>query len=214
MPSAIEAEYIASGYWTDESLGQLIATGLKNRPSLGCKIRSQIRPWSGTYAQLADMAFTVAAGLRRRGVGRGDVIACQLPNWVEAAVTFYAGSFLGAVVVPIVHFYGVKEVRFILEQSRARVLVTADSFGNHDYLPPLEALAPALSCLKDVFVVNSGGKPPPFQPFDALLAETKLDEPARMDPSSPALVSYTSGTTADPKGVIHSQRTINFEVRQ
>ena len=52
----------------------------------------------------------LAAGLRDRGVGPGDVIAFQLPNWVEAAVTFWAAAFLGAVVVPIVHFYGRKEV--------------------------------------------------------------------------------------------------------
>jgi len=62
----------------------------------------------------------VAGGLQELGLGPGDVVAFQLPNWVEAAVTFYACAMLGVTLVPIVHFYGPKEVGFILRQSRAR----------------------------------------------------------------------------------------------
>ena len=49
-----------------------------------------------------------------RGVGPGDVVVLQLPNWVEAGIAFWAAAYLGAVVVPVVHFYGAKEVDYIL----------------------------------------------------------------------------------------------------
>ena len=66
------------------------------------------------------MARRLAAGLRARGVGAGDVVAFQLPNWVEAAATFWASAFLGAVLVPIVHFYGRKELAHILSANAKR----------------------------------------------------------------------------------------------
>ena len=81
--------------------------------------RSRLRPYSGTLGDVADLAPPNRRRPRARGVGLGDLVAFQLPNWVEAAATFWATAFLGAVPVPIVHFYGVKEVGFILRQSGA-----------------------------------------------------------------------------------------------
>ena len=77
-----------------------------------------------------------------------------MPNWLEAAATFWAVAFLGAVPVPIVHFYGPKEVGFILRQSGARVLVIADRFGHLDFLATLEQVRPELPALEHVFVVG------------------------------------------------------------
>jgi acyl-CoA synthetase (AMP-forming)/AMP-acid ligase II len=155
----------------------------------------------------------VAGGLRAVGVQPGDPVAFQLPNWVEAAATFWAIALLGAVPVPIVHFYGPKEVAFILEQSQAQVLVTADQFGHLDYLANLETFRSRLDALREVFVVGervSAGT----HPFGHLADSDPLDGPVATDPSAPALIAYTSGTTADPKGVVHSHRTIGFEIRQ
>ena len=58
----------------------------------------------------------------------------QLPNWVEAAITFWGAAQLGAVVVPIVHFYGPKEVGYVLDVVQPDVVVTAARFGQTDYL--------------------------------------------------------------------------------
>ncbi len=73
-------------------------------------------------------------------MGPGDVVVFQLPNWVEAGITFWAACYLGAVVVPIVHFYGPKEVGYILQTARPTVVVTADRFGHSDYLATYESL--------------------------------------------------------------------------
>ena len=84
---------------------------------------------TGTFGDVDLLARRLAAALRARGVGPGDVVAFQLPNWVEAAATFWASAFLSAVIVPIVHFYGPREVGFILTSVKPRVFVTAESFG-------------------------------------------------------------------------------------
>jgi acyl-CoA synthetase (AMP-forming)/AMP-acid ligase II len=140
-------------------------------------------------------------------------VAFQLPNWVEAAATFYAVTLLGATVAPIVHFYGHKEVGYILRQSGARVLVTADRFGHLDYLSTLEQLRPTTPALERVAVVGTE-RPSWATPFDDLAAGDPVDGPVTVDPAAPALVAYTSGTTSDPKGVVHSHHTIGAEIRQ
>ena len=205
--------YVADGSWTDETLGSILAGGLVDGAALPLVIYSDARPWRGTFADGYDTARRVAAGLRRLGVQPGEPVAFQLPNWMEAAATFWAVALLGAVPVPIVHFYGAKEVGFILEQSRSRVLITADRFGHLDFLANLDALRPRLDALEHVIVVGDT-VPRDAIPFSALAADAPVDGPAPTDPSAPALIAYTSGTTADPKGVVHSHRTIGFEIRQ
>jgi acyl-CoA synthetase (AMP-forming)/AMP-acid ligase II len=213
-PPDLTRRYVGDGSWNDETLGQILAAGLADGGQLSFKVRSRLRPYSGTLGDVADLARRVAGGLRTRGVAPGDLVAFQLPNWVEAAATFWATAFVGAVPVPIVHFYGPKEVGFILRQSGARVFVTADRFGHLDYLANLDAMRPDLAELELVAVVSDEALPSGLLPFSSLTNDDAVETPARVDPSAPALVAYTSGTTADPKGVVHAHRTIGFEIRQ
>ena len=113
----------------------LLARGLKDNPHVRFTVHSAQRPYAGTFADVELLARKLAAGLRARGVGAGDVVAFQLPNWVEAAATFWASAFLGAVVVPIVHFYGPREVGFILGTVQPRAFITAEQFGRMAFDP-------------------------------------------------------------------------------
>jgi acyl-CoA synthetase (AMP-forming)/AMP-acid ligase II len=216
-PRADDAErarrYLAEGLWNDDTLGTVLARGFAAAPGNVVSFRSDVRPWVGTFAEAADRARRVAGGLLAAGVQPGDPVAFQLPNWPEAGPLFWAIAFLGAVPVPIVHFYGQKEVEFILRQSGARVLITGDRFGRVDYLANLAAVRPALANLEEVFVVGDD-VPGDARPFTDLSGGDPIDGPVPTDPSAPALIAYTSGTTADPKGVVHSHRTIGFEIRQ
>lgn len=117
VPAEIEARWRADGMWTDDSLGMLLDHGLRARPDLACRVYSDARPSSSTFADLRADALAVAGALQARGIGAGDPVAFHLPNWREAIVSFYAAAFLGAVVVPIVHFYGPKEVGYILQRQ-------------------------------------------------------------------------------------------------
>ncbi|HEV3354648.1 MAG TPA: AMP-binding protein [Acidimicrobiales bacterium] len=217
VPPELASAYRREGFWGDESLGALLCGRLAARPEQTFKLRSDVRPWTGTFGDVLDGSRQVAAGLAATGVGPGDVVAFQLPNWVEAALLFYGASLLGAVVVPIVHFYGAKEVRYILDRSGARVLVTADQFRGIDYLASLDTFVADLAALEQVFVVGSNAGR--WTPFSKLLSSSSSDaasplSPATVDPASAALVGWTSGTTAEPKGVVHSHRSIVAEARQ
>ncbi|HEY2427431.1 MAG TPA: AMP-binding protein [Acidimicrobiales bacterium] len=204
VPAEDVTRYVADGWWTDDPLGRRLVSGLREHRSLPFVVHSRSRPWSGTLGDVLDLALRLAGGLHARGVEPGDVVSFQLPNWMEAAATFYAASFLGAVVVPIVHFYGGKEVGYILGESEPRVHVTTPAFGHQDFDANLATLD-----LGGTEVVMLGEAS-----FDALAAADPLAAPLAVDPSAPALVGWTSGTTANPKGVIHSHRTIWSEVRQ
>jgi len=206
--------YVDAGWWRDDTVGQMLAGAIGERPELTVKIRSSVRPWTGTFADVLGAARRMASALQERGIGAGDVVAFQLPNWIEAAVSFWAAALLGAVVTPIVHFYGPKEVAYILRRTAVRALITADRFGHQDYLEALDEIRVGAPSLELVAVVGDDPVPSWAIPFDRLLDSQPMAAPAVVDPSSPALVAYTSGTTADPKGVVHSHRTIGFEIRQ
>jgi acyl-CoA synthetase len=208
--------YRAKGWWNDATLGATVAHGLGSMASAGFRVRSKVRPWSGTFADVDRAARSLAATLRSRGIGPGDVVVCQLPNWVEAGISFWAAAYLGAVVVPIVHFYGAKEVDYILGATEPDAIVTVDQFGHADHLGMYEDL---LSRRPPRLWLVAGATPAGALPAGATSFESALDaepvrEPATVDPDAPALVAFTSGTTRDPKGVVHSHRTIGCETRQ
>ena len=200
--------YRAEGWWTQDTLGDLLARGLAAHPSTGFCVHSAVRPWSGTYRDVELVARRLAAGLRARGVGPGDAVAFQLPNWMEAAATFWASAFLGAVTVPIVHFYSRKELGHILSTARPRAFVTTARFGRMEYQPDLCADIPIVG------LVDQRLRDEHEHSFDDLLADEPMSGTLATDPRNPALIAFTSGTTSDPKGVVHSHQTIGCETRQ
>ena len=201
IPVELARHYVDQGWWTSETLGAMLARGLEAHPDTGFEVHSAQRPWAGSFRDVEDVARRLAAGLRQRGVGPGDVVALQLPNWMEAAAAFWASAFLGAVVVPIVHFYGRKEVGHILATAKPKVFVTAREFGRMAFQPDL---------VRDVPIVALVGE----ASFRDLLADEPMAGTLATDPGAPALIAFTSGTTRDPKGVVHSHQTLGFETRQ
>jgi acyl-CoA synthetase len=212
----LAARYRAEGAWDDRSLGQFLADALLTDTTRRFRIWSPTNPYTGTVGDVYEDALAVAGGLRALGLGPGDVVAFQLPNWVEAAVTFYACAMLGVTLVPIVHFYGPKEVGFILRQSEARALIIVSAIGSRDYLAELRTIRGGLDSLEHVIVVGAGTELDAADgiAFDQLRQGEPIDGPQPVDPDGAALIGYTSGTTADPKGVVHTHRTIGCEVRQ
>ena len=197
--------YEAAGWWTRDTIGDMLARGMAAAPDLEFRVHSEVRPWTGTFRDVELVARRLAAGLRQRGVGPGDVVVFQLPNWMEAAAAFWASALLGAVVVPVVHFYGRKEVGYILDAVKPAVFIGTGKFGRLEFQPDLTAGVPVVGVVGGDFADLD---------FAHLLAAEALDGLLPVDPASPALIAFTSGTTRDPKGVIHSHQTLGFETRQ
>ncbi len=157
MPPDLVAKYKAEGAWDDRTLGQFLTDCLLINPDRKFRIWSSSHPYEGTVGDVYEQARRVAGGLQAQGFGPGDIVAFQLPNWVEAAVTFYACAMLGVTLVPIVHFYGPKEVGFILKQSKARALIIVSDIGARDYYAELASIREGLDALELVVLV--GGEP-------------------------------------------------------
>ena len=113
----------------------------------------------------------------------------------EAAVAFWASAFLGAVIVPIVHFYGRKELGHILTISRPKVFITAEEFGRMKFEPDLCADVPIVGLVG----AERGSREERLPRFDDLLADEPMTGTMAADPAGPALIAFTSGTTSNPK---------------
>ncbi len=212
LPETVQQRYRREGFWNDQTLGSFCDALLREHAREELRIWSRERPSRHSLGEIRSAALRVAASLQQRGIGPGDAIAIQLPNWSEVAIAVFAASFLGAVVVPIVHFYGPKEVAFILRDSRARVYLTAERAGSQDFAAILAAVRPAAPELELPVIV--GRAPEGVLPFERLLDAAPLPAPLAVDPATTALIAYTSGTTADPKGVIHSHQSFLAGVRE
>ena len=217
VPEREARRYVAEGWWTDATLGATVAEGLGRLGAETFQVHSQVRPWAGTFSDVDRAARALAGALAARGIGPGSVVVLQLPNWVEAAISFWAAAYVGAVVIPVVHFYGAKEVGYILRATSPDVVVTAGRFGHNDYLAVYTELLGQHPVPLWLVAADGGAErelPRGATPFASMLAGDPLAAPAAVDPDAPAIVGFTSGTTRDPKGAVHSHRTIGFEARQ
>ena len=201
----------AEGWWPDHSVGERIAAALAAQSSLPFVIHSRTRPWRGTFGDVLNLARRVASGLAARGVGPGDVVTFQTPNWIEGVLTFYGAALCGAVAAPIVHIYGSRETAYILKQCQPKVHVSAASFGHQDFLANLESMVDSPDF---ELVVADETFAPASSRFSDLVEQDPIAGPAHVDPASPALIGWTSGTTANPKGVVHSHETVCAEIQQ
>jgi acyl-CoA synthetase (AMP-forming)/AMP-acid ligase II len=153
------------------------------------------------FAAYRDAALRGAAGLAARGVGPGAHVSWQLPTRLDSLVLVAALARLGAVHNPLLPIARERELRFALRQTRARWLLVPPVFRGFDHA----ALARRLAAEEGGFevVVVDGALPegdparlpPPPEPTSA------EDAPVRF-------VFYTSGTTADPKGALHTDHTL------
>ncbi|MCD6674902.1 MAG: cyclohexanecarboxylate-CoA ligase [Burkholderiaceae bacterium] len=166
-----------------------------------------------SWRQLRRRVDRMAAGLAALGVGRGDVVACQLPNWWEFVALHLACVRIGALTNPLMPIFRERELRYMLGFARARVLVVPRSFRGFDYPSMVDRMRAELPELRNVLVIGGTGA----DSFEAVLLdrrwEDEFDTSAlfarnRPDPNDPVQLLYTSGTTGEPKGVLHSSNTL------
>ena len=176
-----------------------------------------------TYGELARRAERFAAGLVELGVAPGEVVSFQLPNWWEVAALHLACVRIGAVANPIITILRRREVGFILDRVASRVCIVPGEFRGFDHGAMLAGLRAGLPGLEHVFVCRAGDDEPAaglerFEPFFVDTAWEDKHPAAELDarrpgPGDPAQIMFTSGTTGEPKGVLHSHETMDVGLR-
>ncbi len=154
-----------------------------------------------TFAQYKTMAERAAAGLHALGIGAGDHVSWQLPTWTESAALVGALCRLGAIQNPMLPIYRAREVGFIAAQTRCKLLITPSVWNNFDYAALAAQIAGENDGM-DALVAdhwNPDGDPATLPAPPAVFDDPGAD-PVRW-------IFYTSGTTADPKGAQHTDRS-------
>lgn len=198
----------AAGWWKDETLDVYLDRWATTRPGKAAVVDGESRL---TWQELARAVERVAHGLGAAGVEPGMVVACQLPNWNEWVILALAALRLGAVLTPIPPTYRAHEVRFILSCVEARAFVIPARFRGFDYVAMVEELRPDTPALREVFVCRGtpGAGMRPFAWLTGTAWEAREDR-RPLPGTAPDAVSeviFTSGTTGEPKGVMHTSNT-------
>jgi acyl-CoA synthetase (AMP-forming)/AMP-acid ligase II len=158
------------------------------------------------YGELVPRVATVAAILASRGVERGTHVGVLAPNWPEWLVLAFAVWSRGGVLVPVNTLYTARELEHALVHADVQVLIAVRSFLRHDYVHALRDVHPPL--LREIIWLDppgdgtavdlgSLGAPPPHPPAEPVV-----------QPSDPATIIFTSGSTAAPKGVVHTHAAL------
>jgi len=210
------AQSVAGGFWHDRTINDDLDACVAACPDKLALTAVQAEGGSVTrftYRELAAMADRVAVGLARLGVGRNDIVACQLPNWWQFTVTYLACSRIGAVMNPLMHIFRERELSFMLKHGEAKVLIVPKLFRGFDFEQMVTALQPSLPDLQHIVVVNGEGT----NSFEALLSGPAWELSGEADailssdrpgPDDVTQLIYTSGTTGEPKGVMHTANTV------
>ncbi len=199
----------AAGEWPAPGLAELAESRSRTDPDAEILVDGDVRL---TAAALADRAQSTAGGLLDLGVGPGDVVSWELPSWWEAAVLAIALDWIGAISNPIIPIYREREVGFVARQAGTRMLVVPGEFRGFDYRGLAAAVRRETPDLEYVAVVRDAPGDD-MVGFEELRRSTTRPPRHRRSPHDVAMLFYTSGTTADPKGVMHTTSTIGAYTR-
>ena len=204
------AEYRRFGYVSDLTMSASVVRAARQWGSRPAIIEGGHQL---TYQELLEVVERAAAWLAGAGVGPGNVVCWQTPNWWEAHVLGLAIWHAGAVSCPIAPFYREHELRQVIEQVRPAAVVTAETFRGFAHAEAFDDLLGGAG-LGDVARVVLRGTRPGWSPFDVVVSHGRRQESATVGPDEPCLVLFTSGTTSGAKAAVHSSRTLLAETRQ
>ena len=216
------ASMLGSGAWNDmiitDYLDQAVASAADSPAIIAYRV-SQNERRALSYAELNRIVNRMAAGLASLGVNKGEVVSCQLPNWWQMTALHLACVRIGAVLNPLMPIFRERELRFMLSYAQSRVLVIPQSFRSFDYAAMVDSLRGELPALEHVLIIDSLDENRCFQRVLLDRAwEEELDTQALFAERRPhgddvVQLLHTSGTTGEPKGVLHSSNTLWSNIR-
>ena len=206
--------------WDDKWAAKTIGMALDEAErKYGDRVATVFHNGAVTYNQLKHTSDLIARGFLKLGIGKGDKVAIWMAGYSEWALVYFALMRIGAVIVPVNTRYRPEEIEYVLNKSRASLLVLKEE-PNKDYLSLLRELCPGAGEAADALpneklpylkriVVSSPRSSAGWLSFDALKAlgadvsENTLHQAVgKVSADDIAMIQFTSGTTAMPKGAM------------
>jgi cyclohexanecarboxylate-CoA ligase len=212
--TAADAELFRSkGYWSGRTIRSVLSDAASAYPDrealVGYRSDGATPRW--TYRDFDREASHVATVLAALGIEAGDAVAVMLPNWIEYGALIFGINEIGAIYTGIPVAYGERQAAAILRRSKARVLVIPRRWRAVVHLDLARALRTEIPTLEKILVVDEDGSDLLSGEFcwgdfaDVALREF---EPRRSD--EVCYLGFTSGTTGEPKGAMHTHDTLLY----
>lgn len=202
----------AEGVWRDELILDHLERALARdpgRPAIVTYNGEREAPETLSVGDFDRLTRRIALALLDLGLGAGDVISVQLPNWWQFAALHVAANRIGAITNPLMPIFRERELEYMLGFAETRLVVAPARFRGFDYRPMYAGLKAKLPALEHLFFIDGEGETGFEQAFLAEPRETAADAAGRLAACRPGPddvyeIIYTSGTTGMPKGVMHT----------
>lgn len=194
--------FTRSGFWGEDTIYRVVLQHARRNTE---RVAIRERERTATYGELIMAADRLAADLHAAGVGAGDRVAVWLPSRIETAVALLACSRNGYACCPSLHRdHTVGEVADLLERMRAAAFIVQPGWGADAQRHDIVERAARVASLKRVY------KLAPTDARAGLFAGLgdSRPPPSDDDPNTLVYLAFTSGTTGEPKGVMHSDNTL------
>src|SRR5271156_3381882 len=150
----------AEGFWVDRTYDEFLQKAIAATPdklAIFADRADRAEQRRFTYAEFGDLVSRAAAALNAMGIGRGDVVSVQMPNWWEVAVLALAAARIGAVVNPLMPIFRERELSYMLDFAETKAFIVPKIFRGCDHEAMATSLRPSLPKLQHVIVVDGEG---------------------------------------------------------
>ncbi|QIO05848.1 cyclohexanecarboxylate-CoA ligase [Acinetobacter shaoyimingii] len=211
-----KARMLQQGLWLNRTILQSLEDAVASSPEKQALVsfRTETKQHiSFSYQDILDTSNKIALGLKQLGVTQNDVVSCQLPNWWEFTLLYIACCRIGAVLNPLMPIFRERELEFMLSHAESKIFIVPKKYRNFDHEELANKLKAKIGTLEHVIVIDGLGE----NNFDQSLVNHGLEKDEHLlqaltlhhtRPDDITQVIFTSGTTGEPKGVMHSSNTL------